>query len=141
MKAVGFQSSRGETRNGISAMYNFRADPELGMHRVAVRRIPCACVPCIEQLERMWLPGVTPEEQPRYSRNSRCILFQIFDGLNDWQIISLSPNVNSNNDEVDEAQAYALKGIETITSEQVEMGNYGAFTTDDPHADGYYIIQ
>jgi hypothetical protein len=141
MKAVGFESSRGETRNGISAMYNFRADPDLGMHRIAVRRIPCACLPCIAQLERLWLPGVTAEEQPRYSRNSQCTYFGIFDGLNDWQIISLSPNANSNDEELDEAQAYALKGIETINSEKVEMGNYGAFSTDDPEADGYYIVQ
>jgi hypothetical protein len=141
MKAVGFQSSRGETRNGISAMYNLRADPDLGMHRIAVRRIPCACIPCIAQLQRLWLPGVTAKEQPRYSRNSQCTLFGIFDGLNDWQIIGLSPNANSNDDEMEEAQAYALKGIETINSELVENGNYGAFSTDDPDADGYYIVQ
>jgi hypothetical protein len=141
MKAAGFRSSRGETRNGISAMYNFRADPDLGMHKIAVRRIPCACIPCVEQLQRQWLPGESAEEQPRYSRNSRCILFQIFDGLNDWQIIDLSPIANSNDNELDEAQVYALKGIETINSEQVEMGNHGAFSTDDPSADGYYIVQ
>ncbi len=42
---------------------------------------------------------------------------------------------------MEEAQAYALKGIETINSELVENGNYGAFSTDDPDADGYYIVQ
>jgi hypothetical protein len=68
-------------------------------------------------------------------------LFDIFEGLNNWQIISLSPAANSNDNEVEEAQAYALKGIETINSEQVGMGNYGAFSTDDPEADGYYIVQ
>jgi hypothetical protein len=46
-----------------------------------------------------------------------------------------------NDDEAEEAQAYALKGNETINSEQVEMGNYGAFSTDDPEVDGYYIVQ
>jgi hypothetical protein len=89
-------------------MYNFRAAPDFGMHRRAVRRIPCACLPCIAQLERLWLPGVTAKEQPRYSRNSQCTYFRIFDSLNDWQIISLSPNANSNDEELDEAQVYCM---------------------------------
>jgi hypothetical protein len=69
MKAVGFRTSQGKTQNGIPAMYNFRADPDLEMHRIGVRRMPCACVPCIEQLERQSLPGASAKEQPRYSRN------------------------------------------------------------------------
>lgn len=42
---------------------------------------------------------------------------------------------------MEEAHAYALKGIETINSEKVEKGNHGAFCTNDPDADGYYVVQ
>ena len=38
-------------RNGISSMYNIRCNPELGVGKADVRRIPCACSFCIEQLD------------------------------------------------------------------------------------------
>ena len=33
---------------GISAMYNFRADPGLRIGKIAIRRIPFACDNCLE---------------------------------------------------------------------------------------------
>jgi hypothetical protein len=141
MQATGFPSVRGETRNGMAAMYNFRADPDLGMRAVAARRIPCACMACIEQLQLEWLPGNPAETQPRYLRNTQCQWFGIFDGLNDWQIIALKPRADADEDELEEAHAYALNGIETMNSEKVEVGKHGAFGTNDPDADGYYVVQ
>ena len=35
-------------------MYNIRCDPELGVGKAAVRRIPCAYSFCIEQLDLPW---------------------------------------------------------------------------------------
>ena len=39
---------------GISSMYNFRCDPDLGIRKAACRRIPCACLPCLEILKLPW---------------------------------------------------------------------------------------
>ena len=39
---------------GISSMYNFRCDPDLGIGKVACRRIICACLPCLEILKLPW---------------------------------------------------------------------------------------
>jgi hypothetical protein len=139
MEATGFPSVRGETRNGMAAMYNFHANPDLGMRAVAAQRIPCACMACIEQLQRDWLPGNPAETQPRYSRNTQCKWFGIFDGLNDWKIITLKPRADADEDKLEEAHAYALNGIETMNSEKVETGNHGAFATNDPDADKYYV--
>ena len=50
-ESIGF---RKVNRNGISSMYNMRCDPKLGVGKVAVRRIPCACSFCIEQLDLLW---------------------------------------------------------------------------------------
>ena len=36
---------------GISSMYNFRCDLDLGIGKTACRRIPCACMTCLELLE------------------------------------------------------------------------------------------
>ena len=35
-------------QHGISSMYNIRFDPDLGVCRATVRRIPCVCSFCIE---------------------------------------------------------------------------------------------
>ena len=41
-------------RNGISSMYNIRCDPDIGIGKVSLRRIPCACSFCIEKSEFSW---------------------------------------------------------------------------------------
>ena len=61
--------------------------------------------------------------------------------MNDWKIINLKPRADADEDELEEAHAYALNGIETMNSEKVEIGNHGAFATNDPDADGYYVVQ
>jgi hypothetical protein len=141
MLAVGFPSVRGQKNNGLGAMYNLRADPDLGMRHVAVRRIPCGCDACIEQLKQPWMPGIKKEEQLRYARNELCALWPVFEGCNDWLIVVLVPKADADEEEIEEAQAVALHGLATRMSEKVQHGNYGAFSTEDPHADGYYIVQ
>ena len=33
---------------GKSAMYNARLDPDMGIGKIVIRRIPCACNGCLE---------------------------------------------------------------------------------------------
>ena len=47
-KVVGLETGK---YNGISSLYNFRCDPDLGIEKAACRRIPCACMTCLELLE------------------------------------------------------------------------------------------
>lgn len=44
-RVVGMKSDK---LMGISAMYNFRADPGLRIGKIAIRRIPFACDGCLE---------------------------------------------------------------------------------------------
>ena len=46
---------------GKSAMYNFRADPNLGIGKIAIRRILCACDGCLDQLNSVWKEGTIDE--------------------------------------------------------------------------------
>ena len=39
---------------GISFMYNFRCDPDLGIRKISCRRIPCACLSYLEILNTPW---------------------------------------------------------------------------------------
>ena len=119
---------RKENRNGILLMYNIRCDPELGVGKAAVRRIPCACSFCIEQLHLSW--------------DINEMNWNIFEGLNDWNIITLvtqTKNINSEKD--DEAFKIIIRGGETRMSEKLLTTMYGNIRIDDESTDGYYVLQ
>jgi hypothetical protein len=129
------------THNGILAHYNLRCEKDLGIGVAAVRRIPCACAGCLEQLAKRWQPGVQANQQPRYVSSTTCHLWPIFEGLNDWIIITLEPTASTSREEIEETWAVALEGIATRMAEKVEVGMFGTFQTDDPDADGYYLVE
>jgi hypothetical protein len=63
MTAVGLPKG---IHSGLLARYNLRTDPDVGVGRAMVRRIPCSCQACRNQLSSPWKPGVEPTEQDRY---------------------------------------------------------------------------
>ena len=64
-------------------MYNIRCDPDLGVGKATVRRIPCACLFCIEQLNLSWDKNEEDTNKRRYGINKECLNWNIFEGLND----------------------------------------------------------
>ena len=40
---------------GILAIYKFRANPDLGIGKIAIRKIPCASDGCLYQLNSVWI--------------------------------------------------------------------------------------
>jgi hypothetical protein len=138
MQAKGF--SAGE-HNGLMAMYNFRFDPDLGLGKGAVRRIPCGCDTCYAQLSLPWRNGKTFLEQDRYARNENCAYWPLFEGLNDWTQISLVPKAGIDEEELNDARGIVLDGIAEMISETIEVGESGAFMTDDTTTDGYYLVE
>ena len=72
--------------------------------------------------------------------NKKCLNWNIFQGLNDWNIITFqSKNNNSGKD--DEAFKTILRGVETRMSEKILTTMYEAIQTDDKSTDGYYVLQ
>jgi hypothetical protein len=53
----------------------------------------------------------------------------------------LIPGANTNEDKVELLIEVALQGIAVMMSERMEAGKYGAFVTDDPKSDGYYLVE
>jgi len=49
---------------GISYIYNFRCDPDLGIGNAACRRIPCVYLTCLEILKSPWEKDIEDKEQP-----------------------------------------------------------------------------
>ena len=46
--------------------YHIICDPDLDEGFCAMRRIPCACTGCVEQLSKPWLPNLDKTLQQRY---------------------------------------------------------------------------
>ena len=67
--------------HSLKFMYNFRADPKLGLGRIAIRRIPCACAACRLQLVLPWVDNKPAEEQPQFKMNAACFFWEIFWGV------------------------------------------------------------
>jgi hypothetical protein len=128
-----------QTSNGLKAMYNIRADPDLGLGRVAVRRIPCACEDCRDQLMQEWEPNVEASKQSRYASSTTCDLWEIFEGLNDWNIVQLMPRDDNDEDEIEIIHRIVLDA--KVESLSVLAGKNGAFRTEDPDSDGYYLVK
>ena len=57
---------------GISAMYNFRVDPYLGIRKISIRIIPYDYDGCLEQLNAVWKTTTNDKEQRRYTTSTRC---------------------------------------------------------------------
>ena len=83
-KAVNFPKDK-----GVMQCYNVRADPDLGLGKIAMRRIPCACTACREQLKSEWIPNIDEEKQPRYATAEDCKYDKVLHGFNDWTIADL----------------------------------------------------
>ena len=145
-KAVGWIHTQGQNGDGIRHHYNLRADPALGIDYVVVRRIPCMCVACVNQLQQPWLVNKPFSEQPRYiGNNVHCSLWNIMGPLNNWRKIHiidnniLSAKVSSGVTreifkETVEDRAFAMMTV-------IKEGNYGAIATTDPSAvSGYYVF-
>ena len=129
-------------RKGISSRYNIRCDPELGVGKSTVRRIPCVCSFCIEQLDLPLKKNEKDTSQKRHIMNKKYLNWNIFEGLNDWNIIILvTQNKNKNIEKGNEDFKTILRRVETRMSEKILITMYGAIKTDDQSTDGYYVLQ
>ena len=127
--------------SGLGAMYNIRTDPDLGLGKAALRRMPCACDGCISQLNSPWEPGVPAKDQKRYKTSNNCKFREVFVGFNDWMIVDLMPGQDADEEQIEEMQEVVLQGIAMRMADGIEVGNIVAFMTDDPDADGYYVAE
>jgi hypothetical protein len=69
-------------------------------------------------------------------------MWPIFHGLNDWRVIEVKPatkgehkeDLHANQDVVLESLVKAMMG-------ELKEGNIGAFVTEDPESDGYFVVR
>jgi hypothetical protein len=109
----------------------------LGLGKDAVQSILCACESCLDQFNQVWDPNVEVLKQKCYKSSTICILWEIFEGLNNWNIVQLIPG--SNNDEDKSQTMHQIVLDAKFESLGVEEKNVGAFQTEDPDTDNYYL--
>ena len=148
--ASGFEKSTALDKYwGIGHHYHFYCCPQLGLGKVAARRIPCSCQACYQQLNEPWEEEIQDiSKQPRFQKVQDCIYKEVFEGYNEWKIISLKsiPTKDAEEDfdpadEMEELFNDILGEYEIEAANQIEKDMFGAYQTEDPNTDGFYIIQ
>ena len=130
------KTKKGEKYWGIGAMHNIRTDRELGIGKAAVRRIPCGCEQCVEQMKK-------PIEE-RYSPTTNCRLYSIFEGLNDWNVVKLGAPKDAGQAAEEEEGYSKIQVLESMTLRaalEIKSGNIGTFSTTNDETDGYYVVE
>lgn len=115
-------------------MYNIRADPELGVSKIAIRRIPCACSGCLDRLK-------LPIDERYIGTCTECKYYPVFLGTNDWKTIELQPKDGCPEKELEEAKTIVLDAMTESTAREIEIGQIGAFSTEDPTYEGFYLVE
>jgi hypothetical protein len=140
---IGFSKEAKQSGLTANKRYHVYCCPELGTGRVAMRRMPCACVVCDNTICLPWVAGAPPEEQLRFQSVTDCKYRKILEERNIWDIVVLEVDHNQTNmDDVDAARDEVLVLLSSNIAANVEIGGYGAIVTSDENADfGYWMIE
>ena len=134
--------------DGFMNLYHVYSCYELGVGRVATRRIPCHCENCQLQITKAWIPRTEPKDQPRFKLVDNCKYINYFGDKNRWYFVDLqqrtekNPNHYSYMDE--DANLYRKDLRDHIGNQmytQIKEGNVGAIVVDDEETEGYYLVE
>ena len=97
----------------IKQFYHIRCYPDLVKSFCAMRRIPCTCTGCVEQLSNPWLPNLDKTLQPRYSIEPKTFNYSsILRGYNKWYITKIDfLKETTNPDEIEIKDELVLNGM------------------------------
>ena len=108
-----------------------------------MRRIPCACSVCVEQLSKPWLPNLEKTQQPRYViKPETCKKSSILWGYNKWYITKLNLKKETKNpNEMKLKDELVLQGMIQEEADEIEYDTICAFKTSDCNTHGNYIVK
>ena len=111
---------------GLLGSYNLYVDPELGVSKVMLRKIPCACAPCKEFIKRPWKPVVPEKYQPCFANNRLCSYWENFKDENGWITVQTNSKKGRQPTNIEQPQKEVLGWIMIIMAEKIKEQNYGA---------------
>ena len=125
----------------VLSHYHYRFDPDIGYGKCAMRRIPCLCVQCTDQLDKAWIPGVDAEAQPRYAPVYNCKYHAILGEYNNWIIMSFKKSGDCSDDDIENLHNDLLEHIGRNMGLCITDCSFGAVNTDDARTEGFYIVR
>ena len=131
-------------KSGIKDHFHFYCHYDMPKDTVAVRRVPCSCQSCHDQITKPWVKDLDWKKQPRFKLPANCELKDQVEGLNHWKFITLAEDSNNfDQDEVDDCYDKTIADVELEMSLGIKKGKYGAYNCEkDPKApEGYYVVK
>ena len=133
----------------IRDQYHIYCCPELCLGRVALRKIPCNCIACNNQMKKKWIHKMPAEQQPRFQLAKDCKYSKVLGESNKWLIVELEQrDANDTNyfpyqkEEGNLIKQQIRNHITLKVVDEIEEGYIGAVVTSDDSADGgYYLIK
>ena len=136
--------------DGVRSMYHIYASHEMGLGRIALRRIPCHCAACRRQMNLEWDNRILHvHQQPRFADVPDCRFRQVLSGRNKWHFAKLKQRSAGHKDfhEFMDDDANVLReelrdmiGKKMILT--IEAGKFGAVICDDEDEEhGYYVVE
>ena len=116
---------------------------------MAIRRIPCHCQGCRNQIKKEWVTGLEPKKQPRFQMNDDdCKYKKLLGDINKWYFIEMKQRTAEDSgykpfmdEEADLFRGEIEEFLADEMAEKITVGNIGAIAVDDDSTDGYYLVQ
>ena len=97
--------------------YHIKCDPDLDEGFCAMRRIPCACTRCAEQISKPWLPNSDKTLQPHYVMEPETCKLR---GYNKWYICQINLKKETiNPEEMDIKYEVVLNGMTWLAADKI----------------------
>ena len=128
-KPVAAETFETRGRNNILLRYHYRFDPELGKGVCEIHWIPCAHPACVAQLDKYWLPTISPSYQPKYAHVKNIYYNKILEHYNDWIIMVFLDN-KTLQVEFDNSRELVPSWVSTKKAELVKLNGCGAIAVN-----------
>ena len=125
---------------GLTNNYHIIFDPKLGNGICSIHHIPYSCAECTSILDKPWIRGLTPQQQPRCQPVTDCTYWPVIGSFNNWNIITFSHKATII-EAFGEIYKFILDGISYHMASLVQPCRYGAMNTTDTSTVGYYVIK
>ena len=128
-------------KNGISLICNIRYDSDTCVSKAIARRILFVCLTCIKEFDLLYDINILENKQKIYSVNNSSFHWNVLNGLNDWNVLSLTTTHTSNAENNNLVFKTIVKGVGASISKNILSYRYSTMRIYDSESDEYYIVQ
>ena len=107
----------------LSKYYNMRLHPKTGHVTCTIRQIPCDCAACMSMVDKPFIPGFSPQQQPHYQPETEFIYCPVLVSFKNCNIIALSHKATTG-EVFEDIHQVVLDDISANMALLVKYGNY-----------------